>query len=333
MKQSCDYLVRVSCMTYNQANYIVDAMNGFTMQETTFPFVCCIVDDASTDGEQKVICQYLQENFDLEDKSNVRQEETDDYVLTFAHHKKNSNCFFAVFFLKYNHYRIKKSKTPYLAKWQSTKYIAPCDGDDYWICSHKLQEQVDILESNPNVTLVHTSYNTVDKDKKAIVRPHYEQLKKRSCNSDGLLELFRGNYIMTVTVCARKEIIESDLFRDSPSKIDYSLFLAAAMLGDICYLNRETACYRNLLTSMMNSKIKQVDCELSKTYKYYIRCFLLKKSHVANDRLTKRIIAERLIRKKEYRFIASILFLDREQSSTFFLTFMHKIYRRIIGLL
>ncbi|MBR4365861.1 MAG: glycosyltransferase family 2 protein, partial [Bacteroidaceae bacterium] len=82
-----NFIVRVSCMTFNHAPYIEDAMNGFTMQETTFPFVCTIIDDASTDGEQEVIKKYLQEHFDLEDSSVVRNEETDDYVLTFARHK------------------------------------------------------------------------------------------------------------------------------------------------------------------------------------------------------------------------------------------------------
>ena len=48
------FKVYVSCFTFNQAKYIEDAMNGFVMQQTDFPFVCCIVDDASTDKEQKV---------------------------------------------------------------------------------------------------------------------------------------------------------------------------------------------------------------------------------------------------------------------------------------
>ena len=50
-----DFTVCVRCMTYNQSKYIEDAMNGFTIQQTDFPFVCCIVDDASTNGEQLVI--------------------------------------------------------------------------------------------------------------------------------------------------------------------------------------------------------------------------------------------------------------------------------------
>ena len=54
-----EFKVFVRCMTYNQSKYIVETMNGFTMQQTDFPFVCCIVDDSSTDGEQKIISKYL----------------------------------------------------------------------------------------------------------------------------------------------------------------------------------------------------------------------------------------------------------------------------------
>ena len=149
-QEKYDWMVYVSCMTFNHAPYIVDAMNGFTMQNTDFPFVCAIVDDASTDGEQEVIKNYLNEHFDLEDKVVARHEETDDYVLTFARHKTNLNCYFAVFFLKYNHYSKKKPKASYLAQWRDkANYIAICEGDDYWTDGTKLKKQVEFLEKHP----------------------------------------------------------------------------------------------------------------------------------------------------------------------------------------
>lgn len=152
------FKVCVRCMTYNQSAYIKDALNGFCMQKTNFPFVCVIVDDASTDGEQEVISNYLNSNFDLEDNSVVKNEETDDYVLTFAKHKSNKNCFFAVLLLKYNHYH-KKDKFPYISKWcEMSKYIAQCEGDDYWIHDRKLQMQVDFLDSHNEYGLIYTDY-------------------------------------------------------------------------------------------------------------------------------------------------------------------------------
>ena len=78
------FKVTVSCMTYNQSKYITDAMNGFTMQQTSFPFVCTIVDDASTDGEQEVIRRYLEENFDLSECSVAFHKKTDCAHITYA---------------------------------------------------------------------------------------------------------------------------------------------------------------------------------------------------------------------------------------------------------
>ena len=164
------YMVLVKCITYNHAKYIKDAMNGFCMQETTFPFVCTIIDDASTDGEPEVIEKYLEEHFDLANGDVVRKEETDNYVLTFAQHKTNKNCYFAVLYLKYNHYSIKKDKTPYFAEWlDSSKYIAICEGDDYWIDTMKLQKQVIFLENHPDHTLCIHAYQRVEYRKDNVV--------------------------------------------------------------------------------------------------------------------------------------------------------------------
>ena len=111
-KTNINLMVRVSCMTFDHSPYIVDAMNGFTMQQTTFPYVCTIVDDASTDGEPEIIRQYLEQNFDLEDGATVRRVETNDYNHLFARHKDNKNCYFAVVLLKYNFWQARKSKEP-----------------------------------------------------------------------------------------------------------------------------------------------------------------------------------------------------------------------------
>lgn len=153
------FLVCVRCITFNHAPYIVDAMNGFAKQQTLFPFVSTIVDDASTDGEQEIIKTYLEEYFDMADNSVTRKEETNEYHFVFSQHKENRNCFFAVYFLKYNHYSLKKSKIPYFNEWNlNATYEALCEGDDYWIDQNKLQRQVDFLESHPSHSLCIHAY-------------------------------------------------------------------------------------------------------------------------------------------------------------------------------
>ncbi len=145
-----EFKVCVNSITYNHSPYIKDTMDGFCIQETGFPFVCTIVDDASTDAEPEVIRNYLTEHFDLNDHTIVRNEETDDYVFIFARHKTNRNCFFAVYFLKYNHFQVNKPSSPYVSDWRDRAlFFAQCEGDDYWTDPHKLQIQVEYLENHP----------------------------------------------------------------------------------------------------------------------------------------------------------------------------------------
>ena len=153
-----DFLVGVRCMTYNHHAYIEDAMNGFTMQQTTFPFVCAIIDDASTDGEPDVILRYMNDHFDLAPESGARQWETDEARFLYARHRQNPNCYFGIVLLKTNYYSQHKSKEHLMTQWLSdVKYYALCEGDDYWIEPNKLQMQVDFMESNPDYTLCGTN--------------------------------------------------------------------------------------------------------------------------------------------------------------------------------
>ena len=147
--EQTNFLVSVHCMTYNHSKYILDALGGFTMQQTEFPYVCIVIDDASTDGEPEILRKYFSDNFEP-----LSSDETDDYVRTYGRHKVNRNCYFVVIYLKYNHYSIKKPKQPYYAEYESSaKYIALCEGDDYWIDAEKLQKQSDALENHPECTI------------------------------------------------------------------------------------------------------------------------------------------------------------------------------------
>ena len=145
MEKEYKYMVAVQCMTYNQSKYILDALNGFVMQQTNFPYVVMVVDDASTDGEQEVIRKFVSEQFDTNDTSVAYEKETDYAYITYAQHKTNKNCYIAVLYLKENHYSQRKTQMPYLAEWRDyVKYEALCEGDDYWIHPQKLQMQVDV---------------------------------------------------------------------------------------------------------------------------------------------------------------------------------------------
>ena len=73
-------------------------MNGFCMKKTQFPFIALVLDDASTDGEQKVIRHYLKSNFDNSIVSGYQEWETEEANYIYTRHLLNPNCFFCVIF-------------------------------------------------------------------------------------------------------------------------------------------------------------------------------------------------------------------------------------------
>ncbi len=196
-------MVSIRCMTYNHAHYITDAMDGFCMQQTTFPYVAIIVDDASTDGEPEVIRNYLSEHFDLDEDGIARQWETDDAHFIYARHKENQNCYFAVILLKYNFWQAKKAKAPLMKKWADAKYIAMCEGDDYWISSDKLQKQVSFLEKNKEFVMCGHDYKIFFEHTHTFFKETaYQKLEHLPFTYD-LDNFFKGDYTQPLTCMYR----------------------------------------------------------------------------------------------------------------------------------
>lgn len=226
-------------------------MDGFTEQHTDFPFVCTIVDDASTDGEPLVIKRYLESFFNMDDSSVVRKEETDDYNMVYAQHKSNPNCFFAVYFLKYNHYQKCKDKHQYLVEFsESAEYHAICEGDDYWCHPDKLQMQVDFLESNVDYGMVHTDFS--------LTKGHRRHTKEDK-NDDGNWFpriITEGMNVGTATVLFRKSVFDRTprLYKGKNWPIgDKPLWYEIAHESKIKYLPVKTAYYRVLENSASHS--------------------------------------------------------------------------------
>ncbi len=241
--------VRVSCLTYNHSKYILDTMNGFCIQKTNFPYVCTIVDDASTDGEPDVIKRYLEEHFNLNDQNVTRNEENNDYYFIFAQNIINPNCYFAVYFLKYNHYQIKKPKYQYQKEFRDyAKYFATCEGDDYWIDSNKLQYQSDFLDAHPDYGLVFTKAKTLIQDTDSFGKV----FGKNTCDFYSLLF---DNGIPTLTVLYRKKSLEgyNDFIKDEKWPLgDKPVWLYISMHYKLHFENRVSAVYRVLKNSAMS---------------------------------------------------------------------------------
>lgn len=248
-------LVAIRCITYNHAPYIADAMNGFCMQKTSFPFVCAVIDDCSTDGEQEVISNYLHEHFDLEDQSVARYEETDDYKLIYARHKENHNCFFVVLYLKYNHYSIGKKlrKIIYIKEFEkNAKYIALCEGDDYWIDPLKLQKQVDVMEKHPECSICFGKVKCVNREKEPIDKTFPSRTIPAIFSQDDFMrwEFLEGSWVFqTSCFLFRTDILTeySDAlqtrFKNFPHA-DLIIQLYCLEKGNGCYISNHVSCYR-----------------------------------------------------------------------------------------
>lgn len=152
-----NYKVLVNCMTYNQSKYIEDALEGFAMQKTNFPFVCLVMDDASTDGEQEVIKAWMERECDMM-KAEYFEIEFSNIVI--VPHKANLSCSFAFYMLKQNLYSTGK-KGPLIQPWlDHSDYEALCEGDDYWTNPDKMRRQVEILDNNRYLSSCYSGFDS-----------------------------------------------------------------------------------------------------------------------------------------------------------------------------
>lgn len=301
-----DYMVLVNCLTYNQSKYILDALNGFVMQKTNFPFVCLVMDDASTDGEQEVIKGFLDRECAMESAEFSEIEEANIVVVP---HKTNPNCTMAVYFLKKNLYGTGK-KTPLIAHWRECcKYEALCEGDDFWTAPNKLQKQYDALESNPKCAICFNRVKVVQKDG---ITPYFNIPRQNCSFGEGYVNLsdlareeflwqhwcfHTSSFFMKIDIAKSyimfwKEIIPSFPYGDMP------LQMYALSNGSGYFISEEMGCYRWLsggwnstmdsndsLKVMMEKKVirgfKEFDRYTHRMYHHQIKHhILIKKYHI-----------------------------------------------------
>lgn len=128
-------LVSICCTTYNHVKYISDAIEGILMQNVSFPIELLIHDDASTDGTTDVLKKYIKNHSDL----------------------------IIPIFQNENQYSKGMKPWPYFVFPRARgKYIALCEGDDYWTDPSKLQKQVDFLENNKSYNVIYHKVKSIE---------------------------------------------------------------------------------------------------------------------------------------------------------------------------
>lgn len=247
-----EYKVLVRCFTYNQGVYIVDALNGFAMQQTNFPFVCLVMDDASTDGEQNVIKAWMERECAMSEAEII---DIVTSVVIIVPHKNNPSCTFAFYLLKKNLHGTGDKKMNHVYPWrEKCVYEALCEGDDYWTDPLKLQKQVDFMERHPNYSLCFHAHNNEYSDGKLDTIRRYSTDVYNFPMEDMILG--GGGFMATNSM-----LFKSIVYKDYPEWAlkapvgDLPLMLVLAANGKVGYINDVMSCYRVLSIGSWSQKM------------------------------------------------------------------------------
>jgi glycosyltransferase involved in cell wall biosynthesis len=213
-------LVTIRCITYNHAPYIRQCLDGFLMQQTTFPFIVIIHDDASTDGTEEILREYAAKYPD---------------IIIPLYEKENQ-------YSKYGHLMTVRKQMDPLIK---GKYIALCEGDDYWTDPLKLQKQVDFLESHPEHSMCFHQVLRHHQDTDEPDEPYDTKLEERDYTG---VELYTHCRPSEVSVVMRHDVIQSDVYsrfvEEELSFGDIPVFLSCAHCGKVHAMTDTMAVYR-----------------------------------------------------------------------------------------
>ena len=225
-------LVAIHCLVYNHEPYLRDCLEGFVMQQTNFPFVAIVHDDASTDGSAAIIREY---------------EEKYPNIIKPIYEKEN----------QWRKGTLTKVMNVAIDA-TGAKYVAMCEGDDYWTDPLKLQKQVDILEADESLMLCCTNCSMVDNHSVEIQAVRGGVVKGDIAGRYNLRDFFRDNHqYPTLSVVYRRthtqEIAEKYARTRNAFLGDWTLWICLLIYGDAYFLNEVTCAYRINPTSVTHT--------------------------------------------------------------------------------
>lgn len=234
-------LVSICVQTYNHKDYIKQCLDGILMQQTKFNFEIILGEDESNDGTRD-ICQEYKNKYP-------------DIIILFLRNRND------VIYIndkptgRYNFIENIKSC--------HGKYIALCEGDDYWTDPLKLQKQVDFLETHLDYSLCFHKVQIL-KPNKQLVEDYITNVPNDSETISTLVQ--HGNYIHTPSVVFRNCI--SDLpfeFTEAPFG-DFFLYFILAHHGKLKYIDEDMAVYRSGIGLISNMTERIMSANYVKLY-------------------------------------------------------------------
>ncbi len=210
-------MVTIASTTYNMEAFIAEALDSWLAQKTSFQFDIIISDDGSTDGTCDVVRRYI------EKYPNIR-------LISTGHIGKMPN------FIR----SLKESKG---------KYIALCDGDDYWIDPEKLQKQVDFMESHPDFSECFTNscvLNTETGKKKIAKTKIWDE-----ADTEGLLQHRDNDNVQMSPGHTSTFLYRNQNLQEYPEWMygdvmtDFPLYMLMSKYGKAKFINEITSVYRH----------------------------------------------------------------------------------------
>lgn len=217
--------VSIICLSYNQKKYINDALKGFLKQKTSFAYEILIHDDASTDGTIEILKEYQRR---YPEKIRLFLEEENQY-------SKGVDI---------------TQNTVVHAK---GRYMAFCEGDDFWIYSGKLQKQYELMESDQEISLCYHNALIYGEEKDAL-RLNVQNHPSGYIEDKDIICATKGWYPTASLFC------RTDFFRELPdfkgATDDVVWRTCMACRGKLYFINRAWSVYRDFSQGSWNEKYR-----------------------------------------------------------------------------
>lgn len=211
-----EIMVSIECTSYNHEDFIAEALDSMLMQRTDFAYEILIHDDASTDRTAEIIRSYEQKYPEIIKPIYQTENQYSKDVLVEL-------------------FNLERAKG---------KYMAVCEGDDYWTDPYKLQKQVDYMEAHPECSMcVHAAERVSAVTKKTVssIRPsHKDKIYSVEEVIEGGGELFATNSILY----SLEKIPEMPEYYLNATIGDYPLVICGALNGTLYYMDQNMAAYR-----------------------------------------------------------------------------------------
>ncbi len=219
--------VSIICNVYNHEKYIYEALNSFIMQKTSFAFEVLVHEDASTDRSAEIIRDFEK-----------RYPEIVKPVYQAENQYSQGISITQV-------YQIPRAKG---------KYIAVCEGDDYWTDPYKLQKQYDEMERHPELDMcAHAAYKLSGKEFVGTVSPR----KEKTVIDTRDVILGGGGFFATNSLFYRKKMREKVPVFFRYMGYDYSLQIWGSLRGGVLFLPDTMSVYRIAVPNSWTDRIKK----------------------------------------------------------------------------